>query len=93
MDQDTLRLVAEAKDEGLQRREQEFRFKKDKYVAVIDDALFPFSNLKFSFSKGFYKKDKKFGLLRNEDEYMNLNLESTIKSESDGRCRICSSCA
>ena len=50
-----MKEIAKDRDEKLKRKEQEFNYKRDKIVGVIEDALFPFASVNYSFEKGFYK--------------------------------------
>lgn len=68
IDNETLKFIAESKEFTLIKNEQDLKFKRDKHLGVIEDAIFPFANLKFSIEKGFSKKEsKKSGKLFREN--------------------------
>ena len=66
------------------KKDQEFKFKKEKYVGIIDDALFPFSNVKYTYEKGFYKKDNEFGL-ESQSVYNGMDESTGTRSIKDDR--------
>ena len=80
----TLLKIAEEKEIVLIKKDQEFKFKKEKYVGIIDDALFPFSNVKYTYEKGFYKKDTEFGL-ESQSVYNGMDESTGTRSIKDDR--------
>ena len=53
----TLKEIVLSKSETIRRRNYEFKFIKEKHVGLIQDALFPFTNIRYSYEKGFYCQD------------------------------------
>ncbi len=66
---------------------------------MIEDALFPFSNVKFSYEKGFYKKDEGgmggngIGFDR-EPEYNHgaHHKGLGVGDKERDKCRVCDAC-
>lgn len=70
------------KDIQLRQKEQELKYRKEKHVGLITDALFPFTNIKYSYEKGFYRKDNNVG-------FGVEDIKDNGGSEVSEKCRVC----
>lgn len=59
IDGNSLNEIINYKEGQLRTKENELKYRKDKHVGLIQAALYPFTNLKYTYEKGFYRKDNK----------------------------------